>query len=335
MKNSTKNFLLLFLALVALGGGALAWQQYLELVTLRAAAVSPTDRSAVETRLADAQRYTRELEDQLGALREANQAPVDSAAVATTRNPNPNGFGRGRGGQDNMRAILETPEVRQLMAQQQKSALDLRYAALFKTLNLAPAQLETFKSLLLEKQSAMQDVMAAARGQGLDPRSDPEGFRKLVATTQGDLDANLKAVLGDESFTQYQQFQQSQPQRNVVSQLQQSLSYTDTPLTDAQSAQLLQILATTSTATAGGGGPPDGGGRGGPMGGGGGGGGNGPTALITTQTVAQAQTVLNATQVQALQQLQQTQQAQQQLEQIMRGNNGGGAVTRTNPGGGG
>jgi hypothetical protein len=237
-----------------------------------------------------------------------------------------------------MRAMMDRPEVRTLMTQQQKAALDPRYAALFKAMNLPAAQLDKFKTLLLEKQSVTQDVMAAAREQGLDPRTDREGVRKLVASAQAEIDANLKAVVGDEAFAQYQQFEQTQPQRAVLGQLQQSLSYTDAPLTDLQSTQLLQILAATATQTAGGGGPPEGGfggGRGGPMGGGSGVGGIGPAAVITTETIAQAQTVLNTTQLTALQQLQQTQQAQQQLQQIMRtSGGGGGAPTRTPPGGG-
>lgn len=330
MKNSAKNLLLVFLALVALGGGALAWHQYVELVALRAAALSPADRKAEQARLAAAQRYARELEDQIAAVREQSLAAGDGTAGATARTPaNLNEFGRGRGGPANLRSLMENPEVRKLMTRQQQAALDLRYAALFKALSLPAAQLDKFKSLLLEKQTVMQDVMMAAREQGLDPRTDPEGFRKLVSTTQADLDASLKAVLGDPAYTQYEQYQQAQPQRNVLTQLQQSLSYTDAPLSDTQAAQLMQILAATATTPAAGG-PPEGG-RGGPMGGGGGG--VGPAALITTQTIAQAQSVLTATQLQALQQLQQTQQAQQQLEQIMRNSGGGPPAAARTPSG--
>jgi len=48
-----------------------------------------------------------------------------------------------------MRALMENPEVRKLMAQQQKGGARVpRYAALFKSLNLPAAQLEKFKSLL-------------------------------------------------------------------------------------------------------------------------------------------------------------------------------------------
>src|SRR4051812_23286981 len=101
MKNSTKNLLLSFLALVALGGGVLAWQQYLELVALRTAAAGSTDRAADQARLVAAQRYTRELEEQLAALRDKNQSAADATTPARDANQ---GFGgRGRGGPANMR----------------------------------------------------------------------------------------------------------------------------------------------------------------------------------------------------------------------------------------
>src|SRR4051812_32869569 len=59
-------------------------------------------------------------------------------------------------------ALLANPEMQKLMAVQQKGALDSRYSSLFKQLNLSPADLEKFKNLLVEKQSAAMDVMAAA-----------------------------------------------------------------------------------------------------------------------------------------------------------------------------
>jgi hypothetical protein len=166
--------------------------------------------------------------------------------------------------------------------------------------------------------------MRAAREQGLDPRSDPEGFKKLMATTQAETNTAIKAAIGDTAFADYENYQATQPQRAVVSQLQQSLSYTNTPLTSAQADQMVQVLAATTTTPAGagtaGGGAEGmgGGGRGGPMGGGGGGPGGGSSVVITTATVAAAQTVLTTPQLQALQDLQALQVAQQQAQKIMR-----------------
>lgn len=331
MKNSAKNTLLLLFCCLSIAGGVVAWRQYRELVTLRGTGADASDQSDLRRQLADARQRLRELQDELASRRSASQIAADEPP-GLPRGPaeadgNPGGR---RGGPGDPRALFENPQAQKLMQQQQKLALDGRFAPLFKALNLSPASLEQLKSLLLEKQAVMPDVMAAAREQGVDPRSNPQEFRKMVAAAQADIDGSIKSLLGDEGFAAYQQYQQTLPQRSVVNQLQQSLSYTNAPLSAAQADQLVQILASTAPQSAAGSGgmPPEGGGRGG-FGGGPGGGMGGPpgggpvTAPITTEAVALAQQVLSAPQLEALQQLQQTQQAQEQLNQLMRGGRGG------------
>ncbi|HTX66045.1 MAG TPA: hypothetical protein VMD31_09755, partial [Opitutaceae bacterium] len=129
---------------------------------------------------------------------------------------------------------------------------------------------------------------------------------------------------------------------------QQSLSYTDTPLTPAQADQLVQILAQTSPTrgpaggatavsyvakTGSGGqvaavalGPPPA--DGGPLMAAGG-------SLVTDAAVTQAQSVLSTPQLQALQQIQQQQQAAAQLrQQIFQGAAGAGMAPPPPPPGG-
>lgn len=321
MKTS-KNTLIAGLSLLSLGLAVVAWKSYWRAAQLEAVSVGGEEAASLRRQLAVAERERRvtvENAEGRAALREA--APETATKEATTQT-------RGRGGRGNpavMQAVMDRPEMQQLMALLQKAALDGRYGALFKTLNLSPEKLAAFKSLLAEKEATMMDTMRAAREQGLDPRSDPEGFKKLVATTQAQTDSAIKAAIGDAVFTQYEQFQATQPQRAVVSQLQQSLSYTNAPLTSAQADQMVHVLAAATTAAT-----TEGmGGRGGRMGGGGGPGG-GSSVVITAATVAQAQTVLTTTQLQALQDLQALQVAQQQAQKIMRDAGVGGPP----PGGG-
>ncbi len=323
MKNSAKNGLLLFLSGLSIAGGVVAWQQYRELASLRDTGGDASDQSDLRQQLAATQQRLRELQDELASRRSAGQIAVDEPPGPARGPANAGGNPAGRrGGPGDPRAFFENPQAQKLMQQQQKLALDGRFAPLFKALNLSPASLDQFKSLLLEKQTVMPDVMAAAREQGVDPRENPQEFRKMVAAAQADVDGSIKSLLGDESFANYQQYQQTLPQRSVVNQLQQSLSYTNAPLSTTQGDQLVQILASTAPQpTAGAGGmPPEMGGRGGFGGGPGGGMGGGPvTAPITTEAVALAQQVLSTPQLEALQQLQQTQQAQEQLNQMRRG----------------
>ena len=311
--NTPKNFLILFLALTTIGGGALAWYQYRELTQLRASALNNDERSDLQKRLWAAEKRRHELEASLAA-RQAGPAPEPGTAEGAAEGPQRGPRGGGNMGA-NFMAMMDKPEIQKLMAIQQRAALDGRYAALFKNLNLSPAQLEQFKNLLVEKQTAMTDALAAARAQGINPRTDPEGFQKLIADAQADADDNIKSTLGDAGYAQYQQYQQTLPQRNIVNQLTQSLSYTNTPLTNEQSERMVQILAANT--------PPSNNSVGNnirnTVGSAFGVGFNGQlNSPITNDAITQSATVLSAAQVTALQQLQATQQAQNQLNQAMR-----------------
>ncbi len=350
---STRNYLILVLSIVVIGGGALAWQQYQELIRLRAAVSGGEDLATLKKKLWDAEKHAKELEAQLEAALGNEATPAD-ALVATATDPNAPATGRGRGGRGNLtpqqqaalQALMQDPKVQSLMAQQQKAALTARYGPLIKNLGLSPEQGDKLISLVADSQGARQDAMTAARDAGINPQTDPQGFQKMLADAQAQSDASMKAALGDSTFAALQQYNQTMPQRNLVSQLQQQLALS-TPLTSDQSEQLVQILAATSPQGAGGGGGGRGfggggfgGGGGGGFGamaalgggggfggggfGGGGGGGFGGGVQITQAAITQAQAVLAPAQVQALQQLQQTQQAQRQMQQIMQQTLGGG-----------
>lgn len=327
--------------------GTVAWRQYQELVRLRANTLDATERASLQKRLKDAQDRARELEAQLASA--TGVTVVDGADPAAPGAANTAGGRGGRGAaranmtpaqQAAIQAIMQSPQVQAL----QKAALDARYAALIRNLDLTPEQGDKLKSLIADGQAARQDAMAAARAAGIDPRTDPQGFQKLIADAQAQSDSAIKAAIGDSGFAALQQYNQTMPQRNVVSQLQQQLSYT-APLTNDQSEQLVALLASNAGQNQGfGGGRGFGGGGGGGFGGGGfggggfgggigalmggGGGGFGGGTQITTAEITQAQTFLSPAQVQALQQLQQSQQAQQQvqrqIQQVTRGNQAGG-----------
>jgi hypothetical protein len=353
---SPKTLLILLLALTTLGGAALAWRQYQELIDLRAAAMDPNERANLQKQLADLEKANRALQDQLAAIRTSGDENSDEL-MAGNASERPGGDQRGRGPRDNngrgrggfqqqfaaVRELMAKPEVQAMIAVQQKAVIESRYGALIKNLNLAPDQSDQLKTLLAERMTSRQDVLAAARDQGIDPRTDPAAFNKMVTAAQDEVNNNIKALLGDSGYSQLQNYDQTLPQRNIVNELQARLANSNAPLSSSQSEQLVQILAAnapqrqqaTATVAQAGGDQPQGG-RGGPGGGGGFGGlgrggdligltmagGNavvGPNAApITPTAVAQAQPILTPQQTAALQQLQQQQQTAQQLQQLVR-----------------
>lgn len=337
---------LIVVVLLLLGAVGLGWAQRTELLRLRdSQAAWAKERDELRRKLWDLQR------DRNGSARgpaataagEANASEASAPGPGTV--PGPETGGRERrerpeGGR--MNALMDSPEVQQLMFMQQKSGLDGRYAALFRQLRLSPAELEKFKSLLVEKQTAVMDVFAAARSQGLGGREGRDEIRQLMQGTQAEIDAQIKSLLGEPAFAQFQDYERTQPQRAVVGQLEQRLSYSDAPLSPAQSDELTRIIARNSPAD-----PAEvrgvrnfaqafvgtgsvagqfiaaGGGRG---------------SMITDAVVAQAQNVLSPPQVAALQEMQREQQAVADLQQQLRRNLGersrGGAdpaQPRSNP----
>lgn len=363
---STKNLLLLLLTLTTAGGALLAWRQYAELVELRALALNRDERTDLQKRIWDLEKNNRELQDHLAAARLGGSDDVEKMlATVTEERPDDNRRGRGgpgsRGGPppqfNALRELMNKPDVQAMIAQQQKAALDARYSALFKNLNLSPEQAEKLKALLIERQASRQDVFEAARAQGIDPRESPEAYRKLMADARNEVESSIKSVLGDSGYAQLQTYEQTMPQRGLVNEIQQRLTYSNTPMTATQAEQLVQILAAnppprqTTPGTPGTGGAPDGrrdgdrfimrgpgGFDGGPprgpdmgmigamLGGPGGGlvgamvdaGRGSASAPITDAAVNQAQGVLSQPQVAVLRQLQQQQQTQQQLAQMVR-----------------
>jgi hypothetical protein len=309
---STRNYAILVLGLLVLAGASFAWLQYQEIIKLRAQLLDPDERADLQNRLAQAQKSARDLQDQLTALR-GRQGGTHAELAVGDQNAGEDFRGR-RGGPGAWQAMSGDPKFQKLMAIQQKGMLDARYAALFKSLNLSPQQLDQFKNLLVEKQQAMMDAINAAREQGISPRSDPDAFSQAVSQAQSAVDAQIQAELGPDGYSAYQQYVQTLPERNTVNQLQQALSYTGTPLTDDQASQMITLLANTAPSRAGNGtaGTP-GGGLGAVFGGG------NQTSRVTDQTITQASGVLSGPQVQALQQIQAQQQAQQQIQQLMRG----------------
>ncbi len=331
---SFRTYLVILLALVLATVSALAWRQHQELIRLRALAAA--DESAqLKERLAALQKKLWALQDQLAAASgPAARDGSDPRAGPDGGPPGPQGR-RGFGGR--IEAMMGNPEFQRLASIQAKARLDGSYAALFKALSsgaagaaLTPEQLDQFKNLLVQKQQALMDAVQVARDQGLDPRTDRQAFGQAVAAAQAAVDQQIQAALGDTGYAAYQQYEQTMPQRNTVNQVEQSLSYTATPLTDAQANQLVQILAQDQPQRAGSGAASTGANLRSLFN-------QNAPAPITTQALTDAQGILSQPQLQALQQVQQAQQAQAQLMQMMRATrqtqSSGTAAAAKGPGG--
>ncbi|OHE77724.1 MAG: hypothetical protein A3G75_08170 [Verrucomicrobia bacterium RIFCSPLOWO2_12_FULL_64_8] len=331
-----RNYLVIFVALAVVVGGALAWKQYLELIQLRTDALAGGTRADLQKRLWDTQKRNHELENELALLREGGPSLAlngdREAATGEGRRGGPGNPPGARGGfragfENNLTALLENPEFSQLWTAQQKARFFNTRQDLVKRLKLTSGEASKLADLTIERQLALMDVLSAARSQGLTGRESRDEIRALVKQANSEIDGQIKSLLGDERYADFQNYQRTQPQRAEISELERRLGYTSTPLLDYQADQMVQILAETSPQNArrGGGGPVGGGIGGGLMGGGGAFGGRGGIVAapgggvpIADNTVVRAQSVLSGPQLEVLRQMQQEQQTQQQLQSLVR-----------------
>ena len=153
---SYKNTAILFLSLTTVAGAIVAWQQHQELARLREVAIKvegPQPGPNPFPMAAEPDNLDAGIgpEDDLSPPRPSS-GPTPST-VARDQRPNQS--------RADYRAMMDRPEIQRLIAIGQKSSLDGRYSALFKSLSLTPDQLETFKELLVEKRTEGNTLLAA------------------------------------------------------------------------------------------------------------------------------------------------------------------------------
>lgn len=236
-----KNQLIAFLALTTVAGAGLALHQHRQLTELER-----NGRLSVITTTATPAAPKAYLDGNVRPSADAT-APVDddvAALLTEDASAQPRlGGNRGRDWAARMTELMEDPDFVEAWKIQQRARLDGRYADLFRQLNLPPDRLARFQDLLIERQNAWQDVMVTARQNGLNPRENRDELREMTRALQAEVDAGIKAELGDQTYAAYQNYDSTQAQRNVVNQLNQKLTYSGASLSTAQSQQLISIIA--------------------------------------------------------------------------------------------
>lgn len=311
------RLLLLVLALTTATSVFYAVQQQTSLRHARAAAESlEQERSELRKKLWDAERRRKELEARLRAI-----GSTDGTTTIQTETPDfnvpgpdePRGEPPGRrDGFNRLMAALDTPEAQRLLGLVQRGQVDANYSALFRALNLSPAQTDQLRNLLAERQAAVGDVLAAARSQGLTRRESRDEIRALMQATQQEIDGSIRTLLGENAYQQYQDYERTGPQRSLVSQFNNVLP-TMQQLSPQQTSALVDVLAANAPAQSNRNGVVALAGRFGSI--------SLSGAPITDAAIQQASAFLTAEQVSSLKAYQEQQQAQARLSQLMRTQN--------------
>ena len=228
-----------------------------------ARAAEADEKEAQRQRLTELERVNKRLDDQVRkfavvttALRtnEAKQAKDLTAFSQRMQALQSAGGGEGEGKEglfgkslgDMLGKMMKDPAMRQMMREQQKAMINLMYGGLFKDLNLSPEEKDKLKDLLTDAQ--LKNI-EAAQGMFGGKEGISEETTKQIADAKKQTEAEVKALLGDERFAQYQDYQKNVNERMQIDQFKNQLAGANMPMNDAQSAQMMQIIKEEKAAT--------------------------------------------------------------------------------------
>ena len=148
-------------------------------------------------------------------------------------------FGKGMG--EMIGKMMKDPAMREVMREQQKAMINMMYGGLFKDLKLSPDEKDKLKGLLTDAQ--MKNVEAAQGLFGGEAKDgSAEDATKQIAAAKKQTEADVKVLLGDERYAQYEDYQKNISERMQLDQFKTQLTGENMALRDEQSAQLLQIM---------------------------------------------------------------------------------------------
>ncbi len=261
-----KNLILGVLLIAALGLGALYFQQSRKAATAEAAAQAQA--AALQTQKeAEAQQAARLKEklaetradaaakaieaaqarnDLAASLTNLAQAKAKAAAIAANGSGTPAADGADAKPANPLAAMFNNPDMKELIRSQQKAVLgtmtEKNYGRFFAAAHLTPEQSTSLKDLIMNKQLAASEMGMSMFSGNLDEAKRADLVAQVKTSTDA-ADAQIKSLLGDDNYTQFQTYEKSIPERMQVSALKDQLGTGPLALTDDQEQQLVQAMA--------------------------------------------------------------------------------------------
>lgn len=135
-------------------------------------------------------------------------------------------------------AMLKDPKLLAMTSAQQRGLIESHYAQLFKQLGLNGDASQQLVNLLVDRRNAGIDLAASA--QATDPQflADPTAFGDAVKSAQTDINDQIASLLGPSAYSAFQQYDQNLISNQLVAKVQTLLNGGGDPLTETQKAQL-------------------------------------------------------------------------------------------------
>lgn len=178
---------------------------------------------------------TEQLETRNKALAAGAPAPAGEAGTDVGAKKEEGGFA------GMMKKMFTDPEMKKTMRAQQTMGIQMMYGEMAKELGLAPDDARQVMELLADRQMAMSAAGMKMLG-GETKDGDMEEVGKQVNESREGYDNQIKAILGEDGYKQFQEYERTIGERAQMTQYKQAFNATGTPLNDAQATGLLNIM---------------------------------------------------------------------------------------------
>jgi hypothetical protein len=136
--------------------------------------------------------------------------------------------------------MMKNPGMKDMMRAQMKGQQDMMYGSLFKYMQLPEEDMETFKSLLLDKQMALVDISMEMLGGATTPE-DQARIADQIETATTEYNDRIRELLDDDTYALYQSYEATQPERMQVTLFKGGLK-PDDQLTEEQEDKLIKAM---------------------------------------------------------------------------------------------
>jgi RNA polymerase sigma factor (sigma-70 family) len=140
--------------------------------------------------------------------------------------------------------MFKSPAGKEMMKASMRAeglAVARSYAKLFADLHLTPEQTASMKDLMINRTMASADMLTAAMSGQADP-AQLLAQAVQVKTEQAAIDGQIKQLLGDDNYTQYQAYGKTLSERMVVTQVADQLADSPNAVGADQEQQLFDAM---------------------------------------------------------------------------------------------
>jgi hypothetical protein len=250
-----KNTLILIFALTTIALGTVCVVQSRKLAAQKKEAATLRTEAEQQLReLADLQssqklfeQQRQELLDQSSQLaaKLQSQQRVSGKAIATSQTATASVTNDQKSAGDKnsfgqlLAKMMDDPETKKMIRQQQRAMLDQLYSPLVKQMGLQPDEAERFKDLLAD--NMIKGAEKATSLFGGDSSTNRTEMMTKLAEEQKSFDEQVRGFLGESHYAQYKDYQETVGERTQLNQFRQTAG-SEGALTDQQTERLLAFM---------------------------------------------------------------------------------------------